>query len=133
MEFIMPTVGTTRVENGTTVCRMPEGSTLTERIESVIFWLEAQRDEYPNDNGWTNFTANALDEMKDLSLLNQEGDAAAIASHKLAAALQEAKPVLKRSLKKDVVSERIALKHEGRLEQWKRDVEAIYSLYQEGE
>ena len=53
--------------------------------------------------------------------------------HKLAAALQESKPVLKRSLKKAVASERIALKHEGRLEQWKRDVEAIYSLYQEGE
>ena len=70
----MITVGTKRVENGNYVCRMPEGSTLAERIESVIFWLEAQRDEYPNDNGWTNFTANALDEMKDLRLLNQEGE-----------------------------------------------------------
>ena len=64
--------------------------------------------------------------------LNQEGDAPAIASHKLAAALQESKPVLKRSLKKDIVSERIALKHEGRLDQWERDAAAIASLYKEG-
>jgi hypothetical protein len=77
-ETVTTTLGTTRVENGTTVCRMPESSTLAERIESVIFWLEAQRDEYPND--WTSFTANALDEMRDLRLINQERDAAAIAS-----------------------------------------------------
>ena len=70
MEFIMPTVGTTRVENGTTVSRMPEGSTLAERIESVIWCLEAQRDEYPDK--WTGFTATALDEMRDLRLINRE-------------------------------------------------------------
>ena len=63
-------VGTTRVENGTTVSRMPEDSTLAERIKSVIFWLETQRDEYPDK--WTGFTANALDEMRELRLINRE-------------------------------------------------------------
>ena len=66
----MITLGTTRVENGTTVSRMPEGSTLAERIESVIWCLEAQRDEYPDK--WTGFTATALDEMRDLRLINRE-------------------------------------------------------------
>ena len=67
----MITLGTKRVENGITVSWMPEGSTLADRIESVIFWLEAQRDEYPDK--WTGFTANALDEMRDLKLANREG------------------------------------------------------------